>query len=416
MPRVSVVIPTYNHAHYLPYAVQSVLRQTYADWEAIVVDDGSTDDTADVVARFTDPRIRYIYQENQGLPAARNTGIRAAQSDYLAFLDADDEWEPGFLRRCIGVLSADSTLTGVYTRNYFIDEHGQPLPRLGGQVVPPTAFRSRILQSGLFPAHAALVRADVIREIGHFDIRLTSLEDWDLWIRLSARYQMQGISEPLARYRVYPGSMSTNAARMHANRMAVLTKHFGPPEGDSATWCEEKRRAYGFAYRSAAFGYIQQDQPDEGWRLLAQAASIWPHLLGRLDTFYELACDNQPKGYRGQADLLDIEGNGAEMLKRLDGLFVEAGPPLEPLRRAAYGNAYLALGILSDQAGRWAAARRCLFKAVLANQRLLGSYSVIRRLLKLCAGHHLAHLGRLLSGGGQQTPPHDAISISSLEV
>ena len=93
-PAVSVIIPCYNHAHYLCRAVQSVLAQTYADWEAIIVDDGSTDNTREVATRFSDPRVRYIYQENRGLSAARNTGISAAQGSYLAFLDADDELEP----------------------------------------------------------------------------------------------------------------------------------------------------------------------------------------------------------------------------------------------------------------------------------------------------------------------------------
>ncbi len=394
---VSVIIPAYNHAHYLPQAIQSVLDQTYTDWEIIVVDDGSTDDTAAVVGEFTDPRLRYIYQENQGLSAARNTGIRAAHGHYLVFLDADDEWEPEFLRNCIKVLDADDTLAGVYTRNYFIDGNGAILPQLGGQIVTPAAFRNRILEGGGFPVHVALVRGTVIHEVGLFDTQLTSVEDWDLWIRISEHYQMQGIPEPLARYRVYPGSMSTNAGRMHANRMAVLTKHFGPPKNDPATWSEEKRHAYGFAYRSAAIGYILQSQPDEGWRFLAQAISIWPHLLERLDTFYELICGDQSKGYRGQVDLLDIESNGVEILKRLDDLFAKTNPSLEFLRYVAYGNAYLALGILSDQAGCWTTARCYLLQAIRANPRLLGSYPVVRRLVKLSAGQRLVEIARRLS-------------------
>ena len=107
-PTVSVIVPSYNHAHYyVSLAIKSVLAQIYTDWEAIVVNDGSTDETEAVFAQFTDPRIRYIYQENQGLSAARNTGIRTAQEDCLAFLDADDEWEPDFLRCCVDALVHD---------------------------------------------------------------------------------------------------------------------------------------------------------------------------------------------------------------------------------------------------------------------------------------------------------------------
>jgi len=391
MPQVSVIIPSYNHARYLPEAISSVLAQTFTDWEAIIVDDGSTDNTAEVVAQFTDPRIRYIHQENRGLSGARNTGIRAAQGDYLAFLDADDEWEPTFLQRCLDALASNGALAGVYTLARFMDETGKVLPRFNSEAPSGGAFRERILQGGCFPVHAALVRADVVRAVGLFDTRLTSVEDWDLWLRISERYPMRGIAEPLVRYRVYPGSMSTNAARMHANRMAVLAKHFGPPEGEPATWSEEKRRAYGFGYRASAIGYLMQRQPDEAWDLLAKAFSVWPPLLQRLDTFYELACGDQPRGYRGQAELLDLEANGAEMLRRLDELFATAPDTLRAFRQPAYGNAYLALAMLSDQAGRWDLARRYLLRAMRANPRFAGSGAILRRLLKLCIGQCLVH-------------------------
>ncbi len=388
MPRVSIIIPCYNHAHYLPDALNSVLAQTYTDWEAVIVDDGSTDNTREVAAQFTDPRICYIYQENQGLSAARNTGIRAAQGQYLAFLDADDEWAPLFLERSISVLRVqEQDVAGVVTGNLFIDHEGNALPRAGGRGVTLQQFPIRLLEGGFFPVHSVLVRTDCVQEAGLFDEGLTSLEDWDLWLRIVKRgYTFQSVSEPLARYRVYPGSMSTNAARMHANRIAVLTRHFGPPEGDPAQWGEEKRRAYGFSYRSGAYGYIGQGHSDEGWQLLAHGVTLWPDLLQRLDTFYELACGDQPKGYRGEARLLDIERNGAELLHRLEELFAAADAPVRALRGVAYGNAYLALAMLSDQAGQWAAARRYLWCALRSHPQLLRDPKVMRRLLKLYAG------------------------------
>lgn len=384
--RVSVIIPCYNHAHYLSYAIRSILDQTFTDWEAIIVDDGSTDSTSEVVATFTDSRIRYIYQENQGLSAARNTGIRTAMGKYLAFLDADDEWEPSFLERCVSVLETDPGVGGVYARNYFIDLEGQKLPRLGGKVVRPERFRARLLESGFFPAHAMVVRAAVLQEVGLFDRELTSLEDWDLWLRASARYLFKGIDEPLVRYRVYPGSMSTNASRMHASRLAVLAKYFGLPEGDVSTWPKDKRRAYGFAYRSGGLGYIIQGQPEEGWQLITQAVSIWPLLLERLDTFYELMCGDQPRGYRGQVDSLNIEENGAEMLFRLELLFAYASKPELALKGVAFGKAYLALAMLNDQAGRWKQAKAYLLRAIAACPVLLLDMKVVRRLVKLYIG------------------------------
>jgi len=293
--------------------------------------------------------------------------------------------------------------------------HSQLLHRWPGHAVAAdrgtrgvTCTISRSKPGGrLFPPNAALIRADVIDKVGLFDTRLTSEEDWDLWIRISEHYEMESIPRPLARYRVYPGSMSTNAARMDLNRMMVLTKYFGPPEGDPLMWPEEKRQVYAFAYRSTARQYVQQGQPDEGWRFLAQAVSTWPHLLERLDTFYELACGDQQNGYRGQADRLDIAANSTAILGRLDTLLAAGGSVLEPLRRSAYGNAYLALAMLSDQAGHWRTARRYLVQAIAANPRLLTSSPVLRRLLKLSAGQRLVGFGRSLGGGQQRTPPEE---------
>lgn len=389
-PIVTVVIPCYNHAHYLPEALNSVLAQTFTDWEAIIVDDGSTDNTLDVAIQFTDARIRYVYQENQGLSAARNTGIRQANGQYLAFLDADDEWEPEFLTQCLAVLQQNNSLGFVYSRTCFVNPEGEKLPKLGGQALSGQQFRERILAGGFFPVHAAVVRRSVLDATGEFDTSLTSVEDWDLWLRISKMYPVQGIEAPLARYRVYPGSMSTNAERMHRNRMAVLTKQFGPPEGDLAQWDSEKRRAYGYAYRQAAFGHIMQAEVDKGWAYLAQAVAIYPQLLEQLDTFYELALGDQAKGYRGDATLVDLKTNGEALLRRLSRLLQEGAPERQQWRSLAYGNMYLALGMLSDQAGDWSQARQYLWQAIRHHPKLL-SPSLIRRFAKLLLGKRLVN-------------------------
>jgi glycosyltransferase involved in cell wall biosynthesis len=388
---VSVIVPCYNHARFVPDAIDSILAQTYTDWEAIIVDDGSTDDTRQVSAQFTDPRIHYVYQENEGLSAARNTGIRLAQGELLAFLDADDEWEPEFLMRCRAALIRNPALAFVYTRTYYVDQQGARLPGLGGQALSGASFRERIHEGGFFPVHAVLLRRQHLESVGDFDVDLTSVEDWDLWLRISKEHPVQGIAEPLVRYRVQPASMSTDVERMHANRLAVLAKHFGQLEGEPQTWPEDRRRAYAFAYRTSALGYIGRGDTDEGWGQLRHAVEVEPGLLARLDTFYELALGDQPRGYRGDAKALDVEASHAELRRRLDHLFTSASPSVQAHKRVAFGNGYLALAMLSDQAGKWTAARSYMRRAVRICPALLRDRSVVRRLVKL-------HLGRRLVG------------------
>jgi len=385
-PLVSIIIPCYNQARYLPLAIRSVLVQSRPDWEIVLVNDGSTDDTATVAAQFTDTRIHYIYQTNQGLSAARNTGIRATQGRYLAFLDSDDEWEPEFLEKCVQTLELNPNLAGVYTRNIFIDQEGQVLPHIGGEMVALAAFRNRTLEGGYFPPNAVLVATTVVREMGLFDVTLTSEEDWDLWLRISERYAMQSIAQPLARYRSYTGSMSTNAARMHSNRIAVLTKYFGPPTGEPQIWSAEKRRAYGFAFRNTCIGFLQQAQVDEAWQYLAVGVSFWPDLLRRLDTAYELACGDKPWGYRGRIDPQQLQESGADMIRRLAQMLDRDDLHLRPLRRVALGNGYWALGMLADQNGQRQIARSYLRAAWKTNPQLGMQYPIMRRLIKVSIG------------------------------
>lgn len=387
-PSVSVIIPCYNHGRYLAHAVRSVLAQSYTNWEAIIVDDGSTDETHHVAAQFTDARIRYIHQRNQGLAAARNAGILAAQGRYLAFLDADDEWAPGFLDRCTNVLDGAPHLVGVYTQSYMIDPEGNRLPQSGGIVVAPEHLYERLLVRGFFTVHAVLVTADVVKEVGMFDTNLPGrgAEDWDLWLRIACRYPMIGLPEPLAGYRIHPVSMATNVAEMHASRVSSLAKVFGAPDGDANTWFEQKRKAYAFAYFATVVDYLQQRDLDAAWTWLRRAAQLWPPIVIQLDTYYELVLGDQPRGYRGDATLANISINGVEMVRRLDALFVSADPSVQALQSRAYGTAHLALAMLSDQAGNWKVARQYLWQGIRWHPALLSEWLIIRRLLKLSLG------------------------------
>jgi glycosyltransferase involved in cell wall biosynthesis len=224
---VSVVIPAHNYAHYLPTAIESVLAQTWPEFEILVIDDGSTDDTRTVVAQFTDPRLRYIWQENAGLSAARNTGIREARHTFIAFLDADDAWRPKFLATVVQRFAALGESFGlVASSTSRMDADGRPFDapkflfeREGEFTVCDFCLRNRPFSSSV------VVRRAVFEHCGGFDTALRSSEDRDVWIRATAAgHRFWLIDEPLAEIRRHGGNMSKNAPRMKENSRAVLFK------------------------------------------------------------------------------------------------------------------------------------------------------------------------------------------------
>jgi GT2 family glycosyltransferase len=185
MPKVSVVVATYNRARYLPEAIASVLSQRFADLELVVVDDGSTDATREAVGAFSDPRIGYVYQAHRGVSAARNTGLGIASGEYLAFLDDDDVFLPDKLRVQARALQHDASLGLVAGGHLVIDEQrrvlavDEPWKRL------PRLSAEAILLGNRFASNSVLVRRSYLERVGGFDEALSLAEDWDTWMRLA---------------------------------------------------------------------------------------------------------------------------------------------------------------------------------------------------------------------------------------
>ena len=384
--RVSVIIPTYNRAEYLSQALKSVFDQSLSPFEVIVIDDGSTDNTPEVVRAF-EPGIRYFrHDHNRGVSAARNLGLEVARGEVIAWLDADDLWEPDFLGTIIPMLETVEGLDGVYTGLVRIDADGNLLPQASQTVVSPPDLYSVLIEDCFIQISTFVARKRCFERVGNFDTQFDICEDYDMFLRLATTFTIAGVPTPLVRYRVHEHNTVKDTAAFCQFRLALAQKHFGKLEGDARTWSVERRCAHAYAFRSVALKCIQDGQPDRGWRFLEKATLIWPDLLGRLDTFYELACGDQPRGYRGHANLLDIEGNGTEMLNRLDNLFAKADPTLKPMRRRAYGNAHLALGLLSDLASRPLVARRYLLRAAITHPNLLVTSQLPRKLIKTCLG------------------------------
>ena len=232
-PKVSVVITAYNAARWIEETLDSVLAQTYRDYEVVVVDDGSTDDTQAIVARYAPP-VRYIHQENRGQPAARNVGIRSARGTYVAFVDADDLWLPQKLARQMSLFESTPNLGLVYSDAYVFDSDSGITQRRVNSVgrLPENDIFLPLLMGNFIPSPTPIVRRDALESAGYFDespdVHMGGGEDWDMWLRIAAHQSAGAISEPLARYRVHPSSMlqSMDIDAALRGRLGVLEKAF----------------------------------------------------------------------------------------------------------------------------------------------------------------------------------------------
>lgn len=218
-PLVTVVIPTYRRPQLVTNAIDSVLRQTFKDLEIVVVDDCSPDDTRSVVEAIRDGRVRYLRHEtNKGLPAVRNTGIRAARGQYVAFLDDDDEWREDKLERQLqAIRNYDAVACTAAANGYAMRIHKRPNITLED------------LKQGSFAPSGLLAKTDVLRNV-MFDESISQGEDWDAFIRIAQRYSIGWVDEPLLLYNTGVHARMTNEARLLfgpelEKRTAVLYKH-----------------------------------------------------------------------------------------------------------------------------------------------------------------------------------------------
>ncbi|ABA20473.1 Glycosyl transferase, family 2 [Trichormus variabilis ATCC 29413] len=278
MPKVSVVIPAYNAMPYLPETLDSVLRQTYNDFEVIVVNDGSSDKTEEFISQILDPRIKLISQANQGLAGARNTGILNASGEYIAFLDADDIWEPTKLEKQVKVLDENPEVGLVYTWVAYINEQGKSTGKIFKNQVEgyvwPQLTEHNIVECG----SVAMVRQICFEKIGLFDRNLGSyVEDWDMWLRIATSYDFKVVKEALVYYRQRSNSASKNWEAMAQSFAIVIEKAFATASPDLQVL---KNKSYGFTYLCLAWKPLQSLQKDyqKSREFCQQALVYYPSL------------------------------------------------------------------------------------------------------------------------------------------
>lgn len=285
--RITVVIPAYGVTTMLADALDSVLAQDRGDWQAIVVDDGDERVAAHVAPYLADPRIRLLQTDNGGLPTARNRAIAASDTPYVALLDGDDVYEPGYLSAMVAAIEA-SPAVGFATCDatfFGADRTGERYSAYFPQVPPVTLERVIAREFQIFVA--TTMRREAIEAIGGFDASLRSSEDLDAWIRLlAAGWEAAYVPHPLVRYRRREGQMSSNAPVMYGATLAVMEKArtalAGRPESAAAgAMCRrlEWHIAVEHSFRRIAEGDVRAGAADLARLGLGARSPRWRILL-----------------------------------------------------------------------------------------------------------------------------------------
>ena len=273
-PLFSVIIPTYNCAFKIQRSIQSVLSQSYSNFEILVMDDGSTDETKDIVLSFDDSRITYFWDKNFGGPARpRNRGIECAKGDWICFLDADDWWD--FRKLELSLIEIETGADVIYHDLYYVRSLNQSVfrDRLRSSTPRSPMFRSLLCRSISIPNSSVVVRKDLLKEIGGISENkdLVSVEDYDTWIRLSKITEnFVRISKPLGYYWVGGGNISA-ASPVQCFRIDQLYKQYF----HELSMSEQKKAKAFLAYRIGRIAMLYGDRDkSKKYLLMALAGKV----------------------------------------------------------------------------------------------------------------------------------------------
>lgn len=231
MDQVSIILPTYDRAYCIRRAVESVLCQTWTGWELLVVDDGSTDDTEEIIGGYasSDDRVHYYRQsQNRGVSAARNEGIRQARCDYIAFQDSDDVWHPEKLEKQMRIFAERPETGLVYCAIRGTRQDGSPV-RIPDAAMDRGLLHGNLytllLQGNVIDCPTAVIRRACTEKCGMFDETLTCLEDWELFLRIAAEYEIGYVDEALVDSDIHNGGVSSHAGGYFEARCRMIARH-----------------------------------------------------------------------------------------------------------------------------------------------------------------------------------------------
>jgi glycosyltransferase involved in cell wall biosynthesis len=269
MARISVITPTYNRPGLLKNSINSVLSQTYSDFELIVIDDCSSDNTPGVLEGFQDERLKVIRNSsNKGIAAVRNIGVASSQGKYIAFLDDDDEWLPDKLEKQIRIMEDGSESLGcVYSGCLTTGPDGSEIvstsiPRYRNKVL------NELLLENFITTSTTLVKKSSIEKAGLFDEDIPYGEDYDMWIRIAEDFRFDFAPEPLTKYRIHPNSITKNYAKVINGIAKILSKH--------RSLFARNKRAYGNHLLLLGVLYCYSGKTGEGIKTFMRAIQAYP--------------------------------------------------------------------------------------------------------------------------------------------
>lgn len=368
MPKVSIVIPAFNSAGHIRRALESAFEQTWPDREVIVVDDGSTDDTAAVVRSFPPGVVQYIYQENSGAAMARNAGLANSAGEYVIFLDADDWWERRCLEILVAALEAQPPTCGAAHANWaYADSQGRAGMERDSSFSKGPGLRTLVLVNP-FPIHAVLVRRGALEAIGGFTPEMPTLEDWELWLRLTlAGYGFFHVASRLAFYHWHPSTKSKNVSARKADRLATLDRLWRRADVPDEVRALQPQ-SYATAYIDFCVARLAQGNIELALREFEAAVAANRGSAISVDAFYRIL-------YAEQAAFDDSRGGVQERLdegsalRRVESILAYVSAAHRTLFtqediRSAYFAAYYALGLACYNERRLDQARRYFAKAL----------------------------------------------------
>jgi glycosyltransferase involved in cell wall biosynthesis len=275
-PKVTIVIPAYNAMGYLPETMETILNQTYTDFEALVIDDGSTDNVVEWVSQLKDSRVKIVSQANQGVSTARNQGIELARGEYVAFSDADDLWEPTKLAKQVNRLDQDSVVGLVYVWTALADQNGIPTGRVISSDAEGNVWRQLTALNMVCCGSTPLVRRCCFETVGLFALDIGFSEDWDMWLRIAAEYPFAVVKEPLLRYRQHQKNASRNCQLMLEGSRIIIERTF---KSASTELLHLRNRSYGCIYLYLAWRAIEDMDYQQSTYFRSLAIAHHPQLL-----------------------------------------------------------------------------------------------------------------------------------------